>query len=146
MPLPVIVVLWAFGILAVSLLALFDLQSTPILSSGRAQRISASALLAQKKMAETLLKIDEGIAKGDFPDEKEEMGTFEEESLPDYSWKVNIRKVEIPAPPSIEGESEIMIQAFSPRLGSKVSKAVRADVKISAVKSSATALLLETRK
>ena len=106
-------VMIALAILAVSLLALFNLQSTSLIGSARAQRISVATLLAQRKMAEVLIGLEAGILKGEFPDDKEESGSFEEEKYPDYSWKLRIKKTAIPAPPAPEGGADVMMQIFS---------------------------------
>lgn len=109
-------VMIAIAILAVSLLAIFNLESTSLLGSARARRISISTQLAREKMGRLLIELEDGIKKGEFPEEKEDAGTFEEEKFPDYAWKLKIKKVEIPAPPASpdsEGQSDIMAQVFS---------------------------------
>lgn len=98
-------VMIAVAILAVSLMAIFSLQSTSLMSSARAQKISIATQLAREKMARTLVDLDAGMVKGEFPDEKEESGRFEEEKFPDYFWKLSVKKVEIPVPPAGEGLS-----------------------------------------
>ena len=105
-------VMIAVAILAISLLALMNFQSQAILASDRAERITVSTFLAQQKMAETLLEIEKGIPKGDFPDEKEEEGQFDEDQYPGYFWKLKIKKFEIPTPELPEGEGQIMAQAL----------------------------------
>lgn len=106
-------VMIAIAILAVSLLAVFNLQSTSLMGSARAQRLSIATQLAQYKMSKTLLEIEQGIVKGEFPDEKEESGTFEEEEQPNLGWTVKIQKADIPAPPTGEGTAAIVAQVFS---------------------------------
>lgn len=111
-------VMIAVAILAVSLMAIFSLQSTSLMGSARAQKISIATQLAREKMARVLIELDAGMVKGEFPDEKEESGAFEEEKFPDYTWKVSVKKVEIPAPPASagspaqEGNSDVMGQIF----------------------------------
>lgn len=105
-------VMISIAILAFSLLAIFNLQSTSLLGSARAQKISLATLLARQKMATTLLDLETGMAKGEFPEDKEESGTFEEEKYPDFTWKTSVKKVEIPAPPEASGESEVMAKMF----------------------------------
>ena len=102
----------AVAILAISLMALMDFQSHSLLASARAQHLSVATLLARQKMGEFILEVEKGIPKGDFPDEKEEQGTFETEKYPDYYWKLVIKKVELPAPNLPEGKSDIMGQAL----------------------------------
>ena len=105
-------VMIAVAILAISLLAIFNLQSTSLMGSARSQKISIATQLAREKMARTLIDLDAGMVKGEFPDEKEDSGTFEEEKFPDYTWKVLVKKVEIPEPPAQEGTSDVMGQVF----------------------------------
>jgi len=106
-------VLIAMAILAVSLLSLFSLQSTSIVGSGRAHQIEITTQLARFKMAKALVDFDQGMIKGEFPEDKEEEGTFEEQKFPDYSWKLTVKKTEVPAPPTTEGQADVMAQIFS---------------------------------
>ena len=106
-------VMIAIAILAFSLMAIFNLQSTSLMGSARAQRVSIATLLARQKMAQVLLDIEAGIPKGEFPEEKEDGGSFEEERYPDYFWKLTIRKVDIPPPPLPEGGAEALSQVFT---------------------------------
>ncbi len=117
-------VMIAIAILAVSLMAIFNLQSTSLLGSARAQRFAVSTQLARLKMAQALIDLETGIRKGEFPEEKEEAGTFEEEKFPDYSWKLTIKKVEIPPPPVPEGGGDIMAKAFA-MISEQISQAAR---------------------
>lgn len=117
-------VMIALGILAVSLLAIFNLQSTSLIGSLRAQRIAVSTLLAREKMAKVLMEIEAGIPKGEFPEDKEESGTFEEDKFPDYLWRLAIKKVEIPTPPTPEGQSDLMAQAMQ-MVSQELSKSTR---------------------
>jgi len=117
-------VMIAVAILAVSLMALMNLQSQSMLASARAQRILISTLLAEQKMNAVLLDIEKGIPKGDFPDSREEQGAFEEERYPDYYWKLSIKGVELPAIPLPEGEGAILGQAMQ-MLSEKLSRSSR---------------------
>lgn len=106
-------VMIAIAILAVSLLAIFNLQSTSLIGSARAEKISLATQLARQKMARVLIDLEQGILKGEFSESKEDSGSFEEEKYPDYTWKLTVRKVDIPAPPVPEGKSDVMGQVFS---------------------------------
>lgn len=117
-------VMIAVAILAVSLMALMNFQSQAILASSRAQRLSVVTLLARQKMGEVLLEIEQGIPKGEFPDEKEESGVFEGEDFVDYYWSLKIKKVEIPTPELPEGGAELMGQALQ-MLSEELSKSAR---------------------
>lgn len=117
-------VMVAVAILAVSFLALMNLQGRSSLAAGRAQRIAVSTLLARQKMAEVLLEIEKGIPKGEFPDAREEEGLFEEEDFPDYFWRLEVKSVSLPVPAAPEGEAEIMVQVMG-MLTEQLSKAAR---------------------
>lgn len=117
-------VMIAVAILAVSLLALSNFQSSSLLASARAQRVSVATLLAQQKMSEVLLEIEKGIPRGEFPEEKEEVGVFDEELYPDYRWKLTIQKVELAAPALPGGASEVMTQVLG-QIFQQVSESAR---------------------
>ncbi|MBI4374278.1 MAG: type II secretion system protein [Deltaproteobacteria bacterium] len=120
----------AVAILAVSLMALMNFQSQSILASARAERLLIATLLAKQKMSTLLLEIEKGIPKGEFPDEREERGVFEEEKYSDFYWRLAIKKLELPTPSLPEGETEVMGQAMkmlSEEL-SKSSREIRLDV------------------
>lgn len=85
----------ALAILAVGLLTLMGAQGNSLRASGRAENMQTASLLGRQKMNEKLLEIEKDMAKGKFPDEKEEQGTFEE-PLDRYRWEFKIVKVEIP--------------------------------------------------
>ena len=106
-------VMIAIAVLAVSLMAIFNLQSVSISGSYRSEKVAISTELARLKMAQVILDIEKGIPKGEFPDDKEESGNFEEEKYPDYSWKLTIKKNESPAPQLPEGQSEVLGQIVS---------------------------------
>ncbi len=87
------------AILAVSLLVILDLQSNAVIASGRAQSMSVATLLARHQMAQLLLELETEINRGLFPADKTDQGDFAEQNYPDYRWELQIRRVEIPAPP-----------------------------------------------
>ena len=124
-------VMIAVAILAVSLLAIFNLQSTSLLGSGRAQKTTIATSLARLKMSQVLIELEAGMAKGEFPEDKEESGLFEEEKYPDYGWKLKIRKVEIPTPPLPEDGADIMQQVFT-MVSEQISQSTR-EVKLTIV-------------
>jgi len=122
----------AVAVLAVSLLALMNLLSRSLVASGRAERILVSTFLGRYKMAEVLLGIEQGLLKGEFPEEVAEDGTFEEQNFPDFFWKLQIKKVELPglSLPAVgegqagSGSGEIMNQALK-ILGDVLSRSSR---------------------
>lgn len=116
-------VMIAVAILAISLLALMNLQSQALLASARAEKISISTWLAQQKMADILLEVEKGVLKGEFPDEKEEQGNFDENQFPGFFWKLKITRVELPMPEGA-GQNEMMMQAMK-MLTEELSKSTR---------------------
>ena len=81
-------------------------------------------------MAEVILDLENKIKKGEFPEEREESGTFDGEDFSDYRWKLVVKKVEIPPPPAKEGQADMMAQVFSmvSEQLSKLSREVRLTV------------------
>jgi len=125
-------VMVSIAILAVSLLAIYSLQSTALMGSARSQKTAICTQLARLKMDQVLIDIEAGIAKGEFPEEKEESGTFEEDKYPEYGWHLKIKKVEIPAPPTPEGvNADVMTQVFT-MISEQLSQATR-EVKLTIV-------------
>ncbi len=117
-------VLIAIGILSVSLLSIFNLQSTSFRGSGRAQMIATGNHLARFKMVQLVLELEKDMLKGEFPEDKEESGTFEEEDEPDYTWQMTMKQVDIPPPPAPEDGAEMMRQVFS-MVSEQISKSTR---------------------
>ncbi len=86
----------ALAILAVGLVSLYTAQGNSLRASGSAERMQVASMLAREKMTEKMMEIEEGLAKGAFPDDKvEETGDFEG-PFEDYRWEYTVRKVEIP--------------------------------------------------
>lgn len=119
-------VIMALSILAVSLISIYGLQGTSLRGAFRAGKIEMSTQLAREKMALALIEIEDNLKKGEFPEDKEETGTFEGEELADYSWKLIIRQVEIPVPevPGEEGTATVLLSVMS-AVSKEVSKATR---------------------
>ncbi len=85
----------AMAILSVSLVTLYSSVGNSLKASGMAERTEKSNFLARQKLSEILLSIEQDIARGAFPDEKEENGTFEK-PFEDYKWSYTVRKVQLP--------------------------------------------------
>lgn len=86
----------AVTILATSFVILIGSQSSSLRASQRAERLTTATLLAQQKMAEYEIQLQQDIDRRKFPrDEKEETGTFDE-PFEDYRWLWKIKKVELP--------------------------------------------------
>ena len=75
-------------------------------------------------MVELEMDFEKDMARGKFPDEKEETGSFEEEKHPDYFWKLSVKKTEIPPPPLPEGGADIMGKVFT-MVSEQLSKSTR---------------------
>ncbi len=93
----------AMAILSISLLALYSSMGNSLRISGQAEASNEATQLARKKMTEILMSLEEDIARGAFPEEKEENGNFDK-PFEKYKWSYIIKKVEIPVlkPPGDE--------------------------------------------
>lgn len=118
-------VMVAMAILAVSLLAILDFQSTAVLTSGRAQSISVATALARHQMAQVILVMEEEMEKGKLPDERSESGDFSDQEFPDYRWEMTLRRVEIPAPPLPEEAGGELVQKIVSNITEQISEATR---------------------
>ncbi len=98
----------AMAILSISLLALYTSTGNSLRISGQAEATDNATQLARKKMTEILMSLDEDIARGAFPEEKEENGTFDK-PFEQYKWSYVIKKVEIPVlkPPGEEAAGTV---------------------------------------
>lgn len=113
------------AILAVSFLALLNFQSLAVVASGRAQALGAATNLARHQMAHLYLEMEQEMAKGSFPTEKTSQGDFSELGFPDYRWELQIRRVEIPAPPlPTQDANEIYLKIIE-SITEQVSEATR---------------------
>ncbi len=101
-------VMIALVIFAVSILALIDGVGNSERASGEAEKVQKAAMLARLKIAEIKLSLDEEVARGVFPDEKAESGTFKE-PYEDYKWSYTIRKVEIPVVQPSSDQSQVSL-------------------------------------
>ena len=104
-------VMVALGILALSLMVMIEMQSTSVLLSSDADRISKATVLADEKMREVLLVLEregwstQDIAEqgdfSDFGDEEfrgESLQLESDEDLSDYSWAYTVRAVDLNLP------------------------------------------------
>ena len=115
-------VMVAIGILAISMTTLLTFSGNTMIKSGRAERLVVATMLAKQRMTEIEIELMEAQKKNEFPDERTEEGNFDE-PFEDYSWAMEVRKVELPAPPMGE---EGGIQAMVGRqLSKEIAKTVR---------------------
>lgn len=95
----------AMAILSISLLSLYSAIGNSLRASGMAEEMDIAMLLARQKMTEVSISFDDDIAKGSFPEEKEEHGTFDK-PFDRFKWTYVLKKVEIPVvnpPPDTGG-------------------------------------------
>ena len=127
----------AVSILAIALLVILDLHSGSMLTSMRAEEITTATMLARLKIREIQLDVEKDMAKGEFPSDKKEMEGKFDEPFERYTWKATIGKVEIPVPPSPQGEGgeeaagmDVMLKMFqiiSEKIG-EAAREIRVDV------------------
>lgn len=115
-------VMVALAILAFSLTAILGLNASSMMKIGRAQKLTIATMLARQRMAEIEIELEKGIAKNEFPDERSEDGKFDD-PFADYGWKMEVRRVELPAP--IAGEKGSIQDVVGQQLTKEISKTVR---------------------
>lgn len=112
-------VIIALAILAVGLTVLVGAQATAVTMTAEADRIRVATLLADEKMAEAQLRLEqEGWTEADI----EEDGDFADfgdedfrgdslrlelgDSLDDYHWAYTVRRIELSLPPDLMGTTD----------------------------------------
>ena len=97
----------ALAILSISLLSLYSSIGNSLKASGFAQDMDQAMQLARQRMSEIKIGLEAEMARGAFPDEKEESGTFDK-PFDRFKWSYSLRKVEVPAinPAGVEGGVE----------------------------------------
>jgi general secretion pathway protein I len=115
-------VMIAMAILSISLLTLMDYAGNTLLTSGRAENMTVATMLARQKMTELEIELTQAMQRNEFPDEKDEEGKFDE-PYEDYSWKLEIRKVELPAP--VTGEKGSIQDMIGQNLTKQIAQTVR---------------------
>jgi len=121
-------VMVAIGILAVSLVAIFNVQGSSIAIASRVKFLTAATLLARSKVVD----IEQQLMEEGFSDFAEEMnGDFSEEGWPQFRWYAKISKVKIPVPASMPGDDENtnayagMMQGYASMITDLISNALR---------------------
>jgi hypothetical protein len=112
----------AVGILAISLSVLLRFQGNTLLTSGRGEKITVATMLARQKIVEIELQLEKDMQAGEFPDERSEEEDFDP-PFEDFRWKMNIKKVELPAP--VVGEEGSVQNMIGRQLTEEISKTVR---------------------
>lgn len=92
-------VMVALGIIATAYVALIGTQSASVRLSTYGKQVTVASFLAQAKMEEWEQKLE----KDGFPDMDEEEGDdFDELGYPNFKWKLEIKKVELPVGAAFE--------------------------------------------
>lgn len=86
----------ALAILAMGILSLYTAQGNSLRASGQAEQMQVASMLARQVMTERVLAIEKDMAKGSFPEEKEEESGEFDPPFQDYRWEYSVRKVDIP--------------------------------------------------
>lgn len=115
-------VMVAVAILAISLSVLLSFQGNTLLVSGRQENITIATMLARQKMVEIELELEEGMRKGEFPDDRSDEAVFDP-PFEDYRWKMSVKKVELPAP--VVGEEGSVQDMIGKQLSQEIAKTVR---------------------
>ena len=115
-------VMVSVAILAVSLTVLLTFSGSTLLKSGRAEKLLIATMLARQKMTDIEIELEKQKKKREFPDERSEDDDFDE-PFEDYKWKMDIRKIELPAP--TVGEEGSMQQMIGKQLTKQISQTVR---------------------
>lgn len=115
-------VIIAISILSVAVLAISNMHSLAVVSTGRAERMSLGTLLARQKMGELILELEKRIAKGEFPDNEKKSGEFEGEWAEEFRWEMELSKVELPV---VGGESGGMVGGVAQLISKQLSNSVR---------------------
>lgn len=115
-------VMVSVAILATALATLIGLNGTSMIKSGRAEKITIATMLARQKMVDIELELQKDMQKGEFPDEKSGEGQFEE-PFENYAWKMEIKRVELPAP--VTGEKGSFQEVIGRQLTKEIGTTVR---------------------
>lgn len=113
----------ALAIFAIAVAALVGFNARGYVNEARARRLTVAVELARQKMVDTQLDVEKELSKGVFPEEKTDEGGFER-PFEDYRWKMEIRKVELPAPPLGE-EAGVMMKQMMEMITKQISDSVR---------------------
>lgn len=117
-------VMVALAILGVAIGEIIAFQARGMLLNNRARRLTEATMLARTKMVEYQLKLEQDILRGAFPETGEEEGEFER-PYDMYKYKIELKKVEIPAPPTPEGEQQNAMMGMMGMVTKQISAAVR---------------------
>ncbi|MFH1831024.1 MAG: type II secretion system protein [Pseudomonadota bacterium] len=115
-------VMVSIAILAVALTTLLMFSGNTLIKSGRAEKLLVATMLARQKMTEIDIDLEKAKKKKEFPDEKSEDGSFDE-PFDDYKWKMEIRRVDLPAP--VTGEEGSIQGVIGKQLTKEITKTVR---------------------
>ena len=112
----------AVAILSISLLVLLRTSGNTLVNSRRSEIMTIAVMLARQKMTDIEIDLYEQMRRNEFPDERSEDGDFDE-PYEDFKWKMEIKKVELPAP-SMGDEGSIQ-DMVGRQLTKEIGKTVR---------------------
>ncbi len=115
-------VMVAVAILATSLTVLLTFSGNTMLKSGRAENLVVATMLARQKMTEIDIDLEKAKIIREFPEERSEEGEFDE-PYEDFRWKMEIRKIELPAP--VTGDEGSIQEIVGRQLTREISRTVR---------------------
>lgn len=116
-------VMVALAIFGVAIMEIVSFQSRGQILNNRARRLTEATMLARQKMVEYQLKLEQDILRGAFPEEGAEEGEFDK-PYEMFKYKIEFKKVEIPAPPAPEGGAD-MVTTMMGTISKQISAAVR---------------------
>jgi len=122
-------VMVAVAILATALTVLLTFSGNTMLKSGRAENLIVATMLARQKMTDIEIDLEKAKIIREFPEERSEEGDFDE-PYEDYRWKMEIRKIELPAP--VTGEEGSIQEIVGRQLTREIGRTVR-ELKLSVV-------------
>lgn len=115
-------VMIAVVILAMAFSTLIGAVSSSSARARSAEELLTATMLAREKMTEMDLELAKGMAKGEFPEDREEDGEFKK-PFERFRWKMTIKKVTLPAP--VIGEKGSIQETVGRELTKEISKSVR---------------------
>ncbi|MBI4365930.1 MAG: type II secretion system protein [Deltaproteobacteria bacterium] len=117
-------ILIAFVILAMVFTGVMTMFTGAQTETLRAELLTTATMLARQRMGEVMLDMDRRIAEGRFPEDDEHEEDAFAAPFDRFRWRVDIRKVELPLPPTQEENAGLM-QMFMQTIAKQIAEAVR---------------------
>ena len=112
----------AISILSISFITLMNFSGNTLRVSLRAENLTIATMLARQKMTDVEIELHKKMQRNEFPDEKTENGRFDE-PYEDFSWSMEVRKVDLPAP--VTGEGGGLQDVLAKQLTKEIARTVR---------------------